>query len=91
MNIQGQIKAALFDHEFGEDVAQRIYRSMRFQREDATPEWSAGGNSHAQNEARACMASVVEIVRACLRSVDDTAPHDADGHPRQAQNEEMKA
>lgn len=70
MDVQKQIKVALYDYEFGEDLAERIYRSMRFEREDYTPEWERGGNSHAQQEARACMAGVVEIVRSCLIQVD---------------------
>ena len=70
MDVQTQIKDALYDHEFNEDVAERIYCSMRFKREGDTPEWQAGGNSHAQNEARACMASVIEIVRSCLIQVE---------------------
>jgi hypothetical protein len=69
-DVQAQIKDALYDYEFGEDVAERIYRSMRFERESETPEWQTGGNSHAQNEARACMASVIEIVRSCLIQID---------------------
>lgn len=73
MDVQAQIKDALYDYEFGEDVAERIYRSMRFEREDGTPEWQRGGNSDAQNEARACMASVIEIVRLCLADVESRA------------------
>lgn len=69
-DVQDQIKEALFDFEFGEDVAERIYHSMRFEREVETPEWNVGGNSHAQNEARACMAGVVEIVRRCLSDIE---------------------
>ena len=70
MNIQAQIKDALYDHEFNEDVSERIYRSMRFEREGDTPDWQAGGNSDAQNEARACMASVIEIVRSALADME---------------------
>lgn len=70
MDAQAQIKDQLFDYEFGEDLAERIYRSMRFEREGDTPEWSPGGNSDAQNEARACAASVIELVRQNLRAVE---------------------
>ena len=66
-----QIKEALYDHEFNEDVAERIYRSMRFGREGDTPDWQVGGNSHAQNEARTCMAAVIEIVRSALLTITD--------------------
>jgi hypothetical protein len=70
MNIQTQITDALCDHEFNEDASERIYRSMRFEREGDTPEWQAGGNSLAQDEARACLASVVEFVRSALADME---------------------
>lgn len=56
------LKDALWSDEFLGALAQRIFRSMRFEREGDTPEWQ-GGNSDAENEARACAISVVEMTR----------------------------
>ena len=60
------IKARLFADDAKEELAERIFRSMRFDRESETPKWRAG-NSHAEMEARGCAASVIEIVRERLR------------------------
>lgn len=56
------LKSALWSYEFLDKLAQRIFHSMRFDRECDTPEWQ-GGNSDAENEARACAMSVVEMTR----------------------------
>jgi len=42
-----------------EEVAKQIYKAMRFERLDSTPEWDDLGNSPAQSEARFTARAVV--------------------------------
>jgi len=42
-----------------EEVAKQIYKAMRFERLDSTPEWDDLGNSLAQSEARFTARAVV--------------------------------
>jgi phosphoheptose isomerase len=71
--IQEEIKARLFSDSFGEHVAVLVYQAMRFEREDETPDWEICGNSHAQQEARAVSARLVERFRLELRDLPDTS------------------
>lgn len=50
------------DKEAVEAVAAIVFEAMRFDREDEVPKW-AGGNSHAENEARSKAIAIIAAAR----------------------------
>lgn len=73
MTFPSEVTTVTGAKDFSEKVSERIYKSVRFEREDKTPEWSRNGNSHAQSEARQCSSVVLEMVREALKDAEQNA------------------